>query len=148
MEKFGNPLPEKYKYNITSRQGLRSSISVDSGGILTGYHWHNGYDIACPDKTPIYADKDGYITDCYPGYYNGKGWKGHKTFGGLLVITHGDGTISLYAHLSKTLVRNGDYVSKGQQIGLSGGVKGRRASGISTGPHLHYAIYLNMNNMF
>ena len=66
----------------------------------------------------------------------------------MLIINHFDGTISLYAHLSKTDVREGDYVTRGQLIGLSGGVKGRRASGQTTGPHLHYSVYLNMDDIF
>ena len=66
----------------------------------------------------------------------------------MIEIRHPDGTTSLYAHLSMTLVTEGTYVSKGQLIGLSGGVKGRRGSGNSTGPHLHFAVYLNIESLF
>lgn len=69
-------------------------------------------------------------------------------YGGLIIIYNElDNTYSLYAHLSLTKVTIGDYVKMGQQIGLSGGVKGRRASGQSTGPHLHYSVYLDIQNV-
>ena len=147
IEKFSFPLPNKYRFNITSSQGLRNSFKTNTGASTNGI-WHNGWDIACPDKTPIYADKDGYILECFPGFFNGSKWKGHKTYGGLLILMHPDETISLYAHLSRVDVKEGDYVFRRQPIGLSGGVKNRRASGVSTGPHLHYAIYLNIDNLF
>jgi murein DD-endopeptidase MepM/ murein hydrolase activator NlpD len=58
------------------------------------------------------------------------------------VIDHGQGLLTLYLHLSKFSVKEGDQVSKGQEIGLSGG------TGRATGPHLHLAVrwqgeYLN-----
>ena len=147
IEKFLFPLPSKYINNVTSEQGLRESISsVDVGGIDTSDTFHNAIDIACPEKTIIYASKDGYISCCYPSRLNGTKWKGHKTYGGMIIINHYDGTKTLYAHLSRTDVSEGTYVKKGQQIGLSGGKKGERGSGLSTGPHLHFAIYLDIRN--
>lgn len=151
IDKFSCPVPEKYRYNISSKQGLRDALSIVNGGgeiISTGQKWHQGLDIACPDRTEIYADKDGYVSICYPGFLNGKIWRGHPVYGSCLIINHYDGTISLYAHLSMTLVKEGEYVTRGQNIALSGGVRGRRASGQSTGPHLHYAVYLNTDSIF
>ena len=145
--KFIAPLPKKYMGYKTSPQGLRSPISaVDTGGMSTSGKWHNGWDIACPDKTPVYATKDGYIAEVWPSYYNGPyKYKGHSAYG-LVIIKHPDSTISLYAHLSFTEVHEGDYVKAGKEIGWSGGVKGRRGSGTSTGPHLHYSIYMDMDS--
>jgi murein DD-endopeptidase MepM/ murein hydrolase activator NlpD len=62
--------------------------------------------------------------------------------GNCIVIDHGQGLLTLYLHLSEFRVKEGDHVSKGQEIGLSGG------TGRATGPHLHLAvrwqgIYLN-----
>ena len=62
--------------------------------------------------------------------------------GNCAVIDHGQGLLTLYLHLSKFSVKEGDDVSKGQEIGLSGG------TGRATGPHLHLAVrwqgvYLN-----
>lgn len=120
--KFIVPLPKKYMGYKTSPQGLRSPIlAVDTGGMSTSGKWHNGGDIACP-------------------------YKGHSAYGGLVIIKHPDSTISLYAHLSFTEVHEGDYVKAGKEIGWSGGVKGRRGSGTSTGPHLHYSIYMDMDS--
>lgn len=146
--KFCAPLPKKYMSYKTSSQGLRDAISAkDTGGISTSGKWHNGLDIACPDKTPVYATKDGYVAEVWPSYYNGPyKYKGHPAYGGLIIIKHSDYTISLYAHLSFTEVKEGDYVVAGKEIGWSGGIKGRRGSGTSTGPHLHYSMYLDMDS--
>lgn len=142
LYKFKFPIDDKYKKTISSEQGIRQTIDP-----LKQY-WHQGIDIACPDGTAVFADKDGKILDVYPSYHNGKKWKGHPVYGGLIIIYHElDNTYSLYAHLSFTNVNIGDYVKMGQQIGLSGGVRGRRASGQSTGPHLHYSVYLDIQNV-
>ena len=148
IEKFLFPLPSKYINNITSEQGLRDAIlGTDvGGGADTSDTFHNAIDIACPEKTTVFASKDGYVSCCYPSRLNGTKWKGHKTYGGMIIINHYDGTKTLYAHLSRTDVTEGTYVKKGQIIGLSGGKKGERGSGLSTGPHLHFAIYLDIRN--
>lgn len=149
VSRFHFPLPEQYRYYISSGQGLRDIIPAESAGASTSGKWHNGFDFVCPNKTPVYAAKSGVVTEVYPSYYNGPyEYKGHPIYGGLIVISHYDGTITLYAHLSFTKVREGTIVYKGQEIGWSGGVKGRRGSGISTGPHLHFAIYLNYDGIF
>ena len=143
------PLPLQYKTLKTSEQGLREAIpNVDGGGGFSLATYHNAIDYASPDKTEVYACDYGYVINVYPSYYNGGAkFKGHPTYGGLIEIRHFDGTTSLYAHLSMTLVTEGTYVSRGQKIGLSGGVKGRRGSGNSTGPHLHFAIYVNIEDI-
>ena len=147
IEKFLFPLPTKYINNVTSEQGLRDAIlSIDVGGADTSDTFHNAIDIACLEKTIVYASKDGYVSCCYPSKFNGTKWQGHKTYGGMIIINHYDGTKTLYAHLSRTDVTEGTYVKKGQQIALSGGKKGERGSGLSTGPHLHFAIYLDIRN--
>ena len=147
IEKFLFPLPSKYINNVTSEQGLRDAIlGTDVGGADTSDTFHNAVDIACPEKTTVFASKDGYVSCCYPSRLNGTKWQGHKTYGGMIIINHYDGTKTLYAHLSRTDVTEGTYVKKGQQIALSGGKKGERGSGLSTGPHLHFAIYLDIRN--
>ena len=149
IEKLKFPLPEKYRYYISSEQGLRESIpNVNAGGGATLSTYHNAIDIAVPDKTPVYAAKSGYVQTVYPSYYNGDKWKGHPQYGGLIEIKHSDGTITLYAHLSFTEVREGSYVSTGDEIGWSGGKRGRRGSGNSTGPHLHFSEYIDIGTQF
>jgi murein DD-endopeptidase MepM/ murein hydrolase activator NlpD len=55
-------------------------------------------------------------------------------YGDHVLIAHGDGWFTLYAHLSQFVVRDGDVVRRGDPIGLSG------STGFSTGPHLHYEV--------
>ena len=146
--KFAAPLPEKYLVYKSSSQGLRDKILAENtGGTATSGRWHNGFDYPCPEKTPVYATKNGYVVEVWPSYYNGPyNYKGHSSYGGLIILLHPDSTITLYAHLSFTEVHEGDYVSVGKEIGWSGGVRGKRGSGTSTGPHLHYSIYLDMED--
>lgn len=147
--KFICPVPIQYQDKITSNQGLRDAISAEeAGGLATSGLWHNGIDYAVPVKTPVFAAKDGIVETVYPSLYNGPKWKGDRVYGGLIIVKHNDGTITLYAHLSMTLVTEGTEVFQGQQIGLSGGERGKRGSGVSTGPHLHFAIYLNASEYF
>lgn len=101
-------------------------------GVLTsgfGRRWgrmHKGIDIAGPVGTPIVAAADGIVISA--------GWNAGG-YGNLVRIRHFDGTITLYAHNSKILVRRGDYVTQGQQIAKMG------STGFSTGPHLHFEIH-------
>ena len=146
IEKFGNPVEDKYMPRVSSHQGLRNKMEINGGG-TAGKTYHNAIDIAMPEGTRISATKAGIATNVYPSYYNGGAkYKGHPVYGGLIEIQHFDGTKTLYGHLSLTLVKEGDMVTKGQKIGESGGVAGKRGSGLSTGPHLHYSIMLDLNS--
>jgi len=86
--------------------------------------FHYGLDIANQPGTAIYATADGMVTTTD---YD-------TSYGKRIIINHGNGYETLYAHLYSYLVRVGDRVSKGQIIGLMGN------SGLSTGPHLHYEV--------
>jgi len=86
--------------------------------------FHTGIDIAVPEGTPVRAAASGTVT--FAGWYEG--------FGVLVVIDHGNGYESYYAHLSKLLVSAGQSVSAGDVIALSGN------TGLSTGPHLHFEV--------
>jgi len=104
-------------------------ISGEFGGqrILNGEAKspHNGIDIALPAGTPVYAMADGIV--CFKGdnfYYNGN----------FILLDHGQGLSSVYLHLSKILVENGQKIFKGQKIGEVG------TTGRSTGPHLHWGV--------
>jgi murein DD-endopeptidase MepM/ murein hydrolase activator NlpD len=93
---------------------------------------HQGLDFRVPGGTEIAAVNSGRVILARPMFFEGN-W---------VVIDHGQGLLTLYLHLSKFLVKEGDEVSKGQPIGLSGG------TGRATGPHLHLAVrwqgvYLN-----
>ncbi len=141
IEQFAFPLPNEYRQNISSLQGLRAGNGIYS----TNYH--NAVDFAVPVRTKVFAAKSGVVANCYPSYDNGSIWKGHPVYGGMIELRHNDGTRSLYAHLIRTDVREGEWVEKGQIIGATGGKKDLRGSGVSTGPHLHFAIYVDVLDM-
>jgi murein DD-endopeptidase MepM/ murein hydrolase activator NlpD len=85
---------------------------------------HLGLDFAAPAGTPVHAINRGTVLLAQPLYFEG----------GFVVIDHGQGLLSLYLHLSDFQVKQGDPVTAGQTIGLSG------SSGRATGPHLHLAV--------
>lgn len=92
------------------------------------YSWrHYGVDIANKLGTPIYAADAGVIE--YVGWGTG--------YGNQIVIDHGGGKKTRYAHLSKVYVGKGETVSKGQSIAAMG------STGWSTGPHLHFEVIIN-----
>ncbi len=98
------------------------------GSIRTqGLHPTNAVDLAKPSGSPVYAADSGRVTKVFAG-----GWGGG--YGNHVVVTHDDGVITLYAHLSRSLVSKGDKVNKGEEIALSGN------TGRSTGPHLHFEV--------
>ena len=86
---------------------------------------HDGLDFAAKIGTPIYAPADAVIERARNSNYG---------YGNQLTLNHTMGFISTYSHMSKFKVKQGEFVKKGQLIGLTGN------SGLSTGPHLHYEI--------
>ncbi len=98
------------------------------GGMRTqGLHGFNGVDLGAPIGTPIYASAAGTVIISSYGSWN-------KGYGNYVVISHANGTQTLYAHASKLLVNVGQKVSQGDQVALVG------STGKSTGPHLHFEI--------
>jgi LysM repeat protein len=93
--------------------------------------WHRGVDVANRTGTPIYAVDGGTVR--VAGWYS---WAGNA-----VVIDHGNGFESLYAHLSGVNVASGQQVQRGQLIGALGCTYGR--GGRCTGPHLHLELYYN-----
>lgn len=86
---------------------------------------HRGLDIAAPEGAPVVAGQDGKVV------LTGKFLK----HGGTVVIDHGQGITSLYLHMSAVQVKKGQTVSRGERVGSVG------ATGVATGPHLHWSIY-------
>ncbi len=103
---------------ITSRFGVRSSMRKSS---------HTGLDIAASTGTPIAAAASGTVT------FSGR--KG--SYGNMIVITHGNGVQTYYAHCTALYVSAGTQVSQGQTIAAVG------STGNSTGPHLHLEVRVN-----
>lgn len=89
--------------------------------------FHKGLDIAAKKGAPVLATADGVVTFCGPKGFYGKS----------VLIDHGHGIVTSYAHLSKTLTKRGDKVKRGDTVGLVGN------TGRSTGPHVHYEVRLN-----
>ena len=99
------------------------------GGVITqGLHGWNGIDIGAARGTPIYAAADGIVIVARK---NG-GWNGG--YGNYVVITHNNGTQTLYSHMRSVITSPGQSVSSGQVIGYVG------ATGMATGPHLHFEV--------
>ncbi len=99
------------------------------GGVKSqGLHGHNGIDIAAPVGTPLRASASGIVIIAK---MNG-GWNGG--YGNYIVISHPNGTQTLYSHLSKGIVTVGQSVGQGQTIGYIG------MTGLTTGPHVHFEI--------
>jgi murein DD-endopeptidase MepM/ murein hydrolase activator NlpD len=99
-------------------------------GILTQRYWsgHLGIDIANRTGTPIRAADAGYVVQAGVDTWG---------YGNQVLINHGNGYLTRYAHLHTINVKAGDSVSKGQVIGTMG------STGRSTGPHLHFEVIYN-----
>ena len=100
-----------------------------NGGYISCYYsgGHKALDIACSYGTPIRASAGGRVIVA--------GW--YYTYGKAVVIDHGNGVRTLYAHNSSLNVSVGDYVSQGQQIAGAG------STGYSTGNHCHFEVIIN-----
>lgn len=105
-------------YRITSPYGMRIHP-------VYGYpKMHTGVDLAAPYNTPIYASRAGVVV-----------WAGWGSTGGWWVkVDHGDGFATTYLHMTRYIVKIGDFVEAGQVLGYMG------STGVSTGSHLHFGV--------
>jgi len=106
---------------ITSGFGYRISPFTHT------LQFHEGVDIANAPGTPVKAPAEGYVL--YAGWARG--------YGNVIILGHGYGISTVFGHLEKILVKQGDHVNRGDVIGLLG------STGRSTGPHLHYEVRVN-----
>lgn len=113
------PLPGRY--NLSSLYGSRKHPMTGKANN------HTGIDVPAPSGTPIQACKSGVVTT---STYN-------NSYGNYVVVSHSDGTSTLYAHMSRRNASKGQTVSQGQVIGYVG------TTGSSTGNHLHLEIRVN-----
>ena len=118
-ELFIMPLKSKFRWSSSYGKRIDPIAGVSS--------FHTGTDMACPTGTPIYAAMSGTIATAGVS----------RVYGNYVIIEHGNGYQTLYAHMSKIIATKGQWVSQGTKIGLVG------STGYSTGPHLHFTVYKN-----
>jgi len=111
----------------TSRANVTSPFGVRRHPVFGTNRMHNGIDIGAPHGRNVFAADSGTVLTSTH----------NASFGNFIVISHGNGMTTLYAHLSTRSVSVGDTVSRGQVIGRVG------STGISTGPHLHFEVSIN-----
>ncbi len=131
------PSPEFMQDELASQFRLREMFRSPLGGRFSSWYgrrthpifknrsFHNGVDIAAPHGTLVGAAREGRVIST--------GWMGG--YGKTVVIRHDNGYKTLYGHLSRILVRPGQYVTSGKIIGRVG------STGFSTGPHLHFTLW-------
>lgn len=106
---------------------VSSGFSMRFHPILKQWRRHLGTDFAAPKGTPARTVGDGVVE--FAGAQNG--------YGNVVIMRHRDNIQTVYAHLSKVLVRRGQQVNQGENVGLVG------STGWATGPHLHFEIRVN-----
>lgn len=128
--------PEKY-WNGSFRRPNNSRISTIYGvrryynGKFANNYYHRGVDYAGGYGSPVVAPAAGRVA------LVGRESQGFKVHGNIVGIDHGQGVTSIYMHLNRINVKEGDMVTPGQLIGGIG------STGASTGPHLHWGVYVN-----
>lgn len=128
--------PEKYwsgpflrpsEGRVSSEYGFRRYYN----GVFAENYYHRGVDYAAPIGTPVIAPAAGRIA--LTGYEA----DGFELHGNTIGIDHGQGVASIFIHLNSISVQDGDFVQAGQTVGTIG------STGASTGPHLHWGLYVN-----
>ncbi len=133
QQRLGYVIPQPGPIMGTGRLAypIRAPITSTFGWrlhpILGTQRFHNGLDFGAPEGTPIQASERGQVI--FAGWYGG--------YGNAVIIDHGNGATTLYAHASRLVVQEGQAVQQGQVIALVG------STGLSTGPHLHFEVRIN-----
>jgi murein DD-endopeptidase MepM/ murein hydrolase activator NlpD len=144
------PSPHDHFYfsNPIAAYDIDSAFSTYGyGDVFFGDVVHTGIDIPGDIGTPVLATGDGKIIYVGYGIYRGGSYVFDDPYGKAVVIEHsfgyqGEPLFTLYAHLDEILVKKGQAVSAGEQIGLMG------KTGKTTGPHLHFEVRVGKNEYF
>ncbi|HHJ63988.1 MAG TPA: M23 family metallopeptidase [Aquifex aeolicus] len=134
-EPLAEDLPPEFEelFTIRSVESARPDIWPVVGIITSDFGWrrmrrrrefHPGVDIGAPYGSKVVATSDGYVL--FAGWVRG--------YGNTVILYHGFGYITLYAHMASVAVRRGEKVPKNGVVGYVG------SSGRTTGPHLHYEV--------
>lgn len=119
--------PSELAWPTPSYARITSDYGWRTHPILRDTRFHTGIDIAAPMGSTVVAASDGEVV--YAGWHGG--------YGKTVIIMHGGGITTLYAHLSTISVSSGQLVTRGKRIGGIG------TTGLSTGPHLHFEVLEN-----
>lgn len=127
-EKLASCIPAIQPIALDDLTRFGSSFGLRFHPILKIWRMHDGVDLTAPRGTKIHASGDGIVF---------RANNSHGGYGKVVKINHGFGYITVYAHMSKILVRPGQSIKRGDVIGLVG------STGLSEAPHLHYEVRIN-----
>lgn len=120
----------KFLSPSSGRMSTGYGVKRRINGVLSKDYFHKGSDFAAKEGSAVKACENGKVI--LAGLEN----KGFVVNGNCVFLDHGHGVITGYLHLSSVLVKEGDFVNKGQIIGKVG------STGIASGPHLHWGVYV------
>jgi len=126
-EKYLAARPSIQPVSIKELTRFGSAFGMRIHPILKIPKMHDGIDLTCPTGTKIFASADGIVIESGYSPYG---------YGNRIVIDHGFGYVTVYAHLSKLISGTRERVKRGDVIGLVGN------TGLSTCPHLHYEVHI------
>lgn len=133
------PSSSGWNWPVPSSHSISSYYGNRYHPVYHYYRFHSGIDISASYGSAVVSSRAGEVI-LVSNKYQGRN-TGGSGYGNYIVVDHGDGFCSLYAHLKQTLVSVGQQVDAGEKIGLVG------STGTSTGPHLHYEIFYNGENV-
>lgn len=130
-EEFSTVIPAIWPIDRTKLRSVSSLYGMRKHPRYGTWRKHEGVDLAAPKGTPVYATGNAVVREAR--------WR--NGYGQLVELNHGFGYKTRYGHLSKTYVKEGDSVTRGQVIGEVGN------TGVSTAPHLHYEVRFRDNTV-
>lgn len=135
--------PDNTVYRLPFRRGEKFYVGQGFGGLASHSHRqsYHAVDITMPEGTPVLAARGGVVMVAEEDFYGaGLDMKKYASRANNVRVLHDDGTMAIYAHLQleSVAVRAGKTIEAGELIGLSGN------TGYSSGPHLHFALQVNV----
>lgn len=124
---WNGPFQRPSSARVSTGYGIRRYYN----GVFAQDYYHRGVDYAGTMGSPVVSPADGVVR--LVGYES----QGFRVHGNVVGIDHGQGVLSIFMHLSRIDVQEGDTIKTGQRLGAVG------ATGASTGPHLHWGLYVN-----